>query len=726
MTTQPSIGQPLDRVDGRLKVTGAATYAHEFRPDRAPAHGFILPAAIAKGRVAEIDTRLAELAPGVLLVMTHRNAPRQAEFGSARDPQGVPNRFARARPFLGDDRVRFWGEPVAFVVAHSFEAARHAASLIRVTYAAEPQATDLRANLDKAYAPPTINVGMATDTASGDFEAAFASAAVTVDSRYWVGYQAHNALEPHAALAEWDGSRLTIHTATQTLANTRTAVAATLRMSVEDVRIVSPFIGGGFGGKLGVRAETILAAMAARELRRPVKAAQTRQQVFHNVGHRPASVQHVKLAAARDGRLTGISHDVYMQTSVMEEFAEQTATATRSLYAAPNRSTRHRLVPLDMQGGEPVRAPGEAPGLLALETAMDELAGALGLDPVELRVLNEPDRDPERQVPFSSRNLVRCLREGARRFRWSERPTMPGERRDGRWLIGYGMSAAIRPNYLGRCEASATLDREGTVTVRTDMTDIGTGTYTILTQIAADELGLPPDEIRVQLGDTRFPRSPGSGGSWGAASSGSAVKDACAKLRAALADRARLALSAPFLDLARAVAGEEVTARGEIGGMGESYRQFSQHGFGAHFAEVGVDADTGEIRLRRMLGVFAVGRVLNPKTARSQMLGGMIWGVSSALHEDAIVDPRFGQFVNHDLAEYHLPVHADVPNVEAFFVEEEDDKGNPLGIKGIGELGICGAGASVGNAVYNATGVRVRDFPITLDKVLEGLSRSAT
>ena len=752
MSTSPTVGQPLDRVDGRLKVTGAAAYAYEARPTRAPAYGFILPATIAKGRIAAIDARPAERAPGVLLVLTHRNAPQQPDFGPSRPPRDFPARFARARPFLGNDRVRFWGEPVAFVVAETFEAARHAASLVRVDYLAEPQLTDLRTNLDKAYAPATIFGNRPTDTAMGDFDAAFASAPVTVDSTYWMPYQAHNALEPHAALAEWEGPQLTIHTSTQAIADTRTAVAATLQMPFEHVRVVSSFIGGGFGGKLGVRAETILAALAALALRRPVKAAQTRQQVFHNVGHRPACRQVVRLAATREGRLTGISHDVAMQSAPFEEFPEQTAVPTRSLYAAPNRSTRHRLVALDMQTGEPVRAPGEAPGLLALETAMDELASALGMDPVELRVLNEPDLDPERQVPFSSRNLVRCLREGAARFGWAERPRTPGGRREGRWLVGYGMSAATRSNLIARAEATATLDRNGIVTVRTDMTDIGTGTYTILTQIAADELDLPPERIVVRLGDSRFPRSPGSGGSWGAASAGSAVKDACSKLRAAILDRAWSVQGSPLagrdaagatirngvvaLDgrpagieaVAVAVAGDGLEMRGQVAGMADNpaYRQFSQHGYGAHFAEVRVDADTGEVRLRRMLGAFAVGKVLNPKTARSQMIGGMIWGVSSALHEDAVVDPRFGQFVNHDLAEYHVPVHADVPDVDAFFVPEEDDNGNPLGSKGIGELGICGSGAAVGNAVFNATGVRVREFPITLDRVLAGMPRSGT
>ncbi|GBD47900.1 xanthine dehydrogenase family protein molybdopterin-binding subunit [Methylopila sp. Yamaguchi] len=697
------IGQPVDRVDGRLKVTGGAPYAYEHRLERAPAYGVIVPATIAKGRVRAIDATAAEAAPGVLLVMTHRNAPKQPAFG----PPRASARFARARPYLGDDRVRHWGEPVAFVVADTFEAARAAAALVTVEYQAETPVLGLERHLKAAYAPETINVGMKTDTSEGDFEAAFAAGPVTVDATYHVAQQHHMALEPHAAIASWEGDEVTVRTSTQNVANTRKALAATLEIPLEKVRIVSPYVGGGFGGKLGMRAEVVLAAFGARTLKRPVKVAQSRQQVFSNVGHRPEAIQRVRLSATRDGKLTGVSHEVWMQSSPIEEFAEQTASSTRALYGAPSILTRHRLVNLDMQGGEPVRAPGEAPGLLALESAVDELAHKLGLDPVEMRILNDTQTDPEKKVPFSSRKLVECLREGAARFGWSDRPKAPRERRDGPTLIGYGVAAAIRPNYLGPCAATVRVAEDRTVRVRTDMTDIGTGTYTILAQVAAEELGVPLHAVTVELGDSRFPVSPGSGGSWGAASSASAVLDAARKVKAEMArtDEARV-----------------FEATGSVKGMREtqSYKDYSQYCFGAHFAEVAVDEDTGEIRLRRMLGAFAAGRILNAKTARSQMIGGMIWGVSSALFEEAVVDPRFGHVVNGDLGEYHVAAHADVPNVDAFFIEEHDDKANPLGAKGVGELGICGAGAAVANAVFNATGVRVREFPITLDKVLVG------
>ena len=695
------LGQPIDRIDGRLKVTGGAPYAFEHRLAVRPAYGFIVPATIAKGRVRAIDVSAAEAAPGVLLVMTHRNAPKQSEFGPSRSE----SRFARARPYLGDDRVRHWGEPVAFVVAESFEAARAAADLVRIKYEAEVARFGLEANLDRAYAPETINVGMKTDTSLGDFEAAFAVAPVSVDATYHVAQQHHMALEPHAAIASWESDGVTVITSTQNVSNTRKALAATLRIPVEKVRISSPFVGGGFGGKLGMRAEVALSAVAARTLKRPVKTAQTRQQTFSNVGHRPEAIQRVRLSSTPEGKLTGIAHEVFMQSSPIEEFAEQTASSTRALYGAPSILTRHRLINLDMIGGEPVRAPGEAPGLLALESAMDELAHKLGMDPVELRILNDTQVDPEKKKPFSSRKLVECLREGAVRFCWAGRPKAPRMRREGRTLVGYGVSSAIRPNYLGPCAATVRVEEDRSVTVRTDMTDIGTGTYTILAQVAATELGVPLSAVNVQLGDSLFPVSPGSGGSWGAASSASAVLDAAGKVKA---------------EMARTDEPRAFEATGSVKGMRETqaYKDFSQYCFGAHFAEVAVDEDTGEIRMRRMLGAFAAGRILNAKTARSQMIGGMIWGVSSALFEEAAVDPRYGHVVNGDFGEYHVAAHADVPNVDAFFVDETDDKANSLGAKGVGELGICGAGAAVANAVFNATGVRVRSFPITLDKVL--------
>lgn len=738
-----ALGQPADRIDGVLKVTGRAPYGYEHKLERVPAFGYILGASIAKGRIVEIDTSEAERAPGVLLVLTHRNAPSQPAFGPAVTAT-VPEVFTRARPVLASERIRYHDEPVALVVAETFEAARGAAGLIRLRYAAEAGAFDAAAPDTETYRPERINAGFPPDSNIGDFDGAFAAAPVKLDAVYATPFESHNPMEPHAAIAEWDGDRLTVHTSTQTLANIQAGLANTLRIPPQNVRVISPFIGGGFGAKLIVHPETICAALAARVLGRPVKVALTRQQMFANAGHRPAMRQRVRLGADRDGRLIALGHEVTSTTSRFEEFAEQSAVPTRALYAAANRRTTHRLVRLDTNRGEWMRAPGEASGLLALECAMDELAEQLGLDPIELRIRNEPERDPELNVPFSSRNLIACMRDGAQRFGWRDRPARPGSRREGRKLIGYGMAAAIRANYLGPGSARVALDAQGQLTVQADMTDIGTGTYTILAQVAAEHFGVPLSAVKVELGDSRLPRTAGSGGSWGAASSSTAVHNACLALRGQVAAIAvsheRSPLRGANVSEARFSGGElRLGSRSEnlaslmaqiapdglaadgAAVRGETYRTYSQHAFGAHFAEVAVDIDTGETRLRRMLGVFAAGRILNPKTARSQMIGGMVWGVGAALLEETVLDPRHGHFVNHDLAEYHVPVHADIPAIEVVFLPEDDDKGNPLGAKGIGELGNCGAGAAVANAVYNATGLRIREFPITLDKVFPKL-----
>ncbi|MDQ8730055.1 xanthine dehydrogenase family protein molybdopterin-binding subunit [Bradyrhizobium sp. LHD-71] len=716
------IGRPIDRVDGPLKVTGRATYAYEYAEGGKAAYGYILGAAITKGRIVAIDSSEAERSPGVLLVMTHRNAPPQADFGPPVTP-AVPEVFTRARPVLAGDRVRYYDEPVAFVVAESFEAARAAAGLVRIRYKREDAPFDLRAGVENAYRPARANAGIPTDTAVGEFESAFAAAPVKLDASLTTPFEHHTPMEPHATLAVWSGDQLTLYTSAQTLANIQAGVANTLRIPPDRVRVVSRFIGGGFGSKLIAHPDAIFASLAARALNRPVKVALTRQQMFANAGHRATMLQRVRLGAGSDGRLAAIAHEVWSATARSEEFAEQTVAFTRSLYAAPNRITRHRLFPIDTHRGEWMRAPGEAPGMLASECAMDELAEKLDLDPIELRIRNEPDQDPERKVPFSTRNLVACMQEGAKRFGWEHRPAKPASRREGRTLIGYGMAAAIRGNYLGPSAARVSIDAKGQVTAQLDMTDIGTGTYTILTQIAAESLGVPMSRVRIELGDSRFPRTAGSGGSWGATSSGWALRNACDALKQKIADAVRASGTGSADDLASTVARiapNGLSAEGTVT-RGSEYQDYSQHGFGAHFAEVGVDCDTGEIRLRRMLGVFAAGRILNAKTARSQMIGGMVWGVGAALMEEGVMDPRFGHFVNHDLAEYHVAVNRDVPNVDAVFLDEHDDKANPFGAKGIGELGICGAAPAVANAVYNATGIRVRQFPITLDKLLPDL-----
>lgn len=742
--TGVQVGMPIDRVDGRLKVTGSATYACEQRPGAAPAYGYIVGATIARGRIVSIDTRHSRQAPGVLHVMTHLNAPAQPPFGPS-VPPAVRDVFTRARPCLVSDRVRYFDEPVALVVAETFEAARAAAALVQVRYEAEAGEFDLTSRATEAYKPPRMNAGIPPDSKLGDFDGAFATAPVSVDVVYATPYQSHNPMEPHATMAVWSDAGLTVYTGTQTLGNVQACLAATLRIPVERVRIVSPFVGGGFGAKLIAHADAVLAALAARELRRPVKIALTRQQMYANAGHRAAMSHRIRLGADHDGRLSAMSFDVLSATCRFEEYCEQTAAFARSLYAAPHRQTRHRLLPVDLNRGEWMRAPGEAPGMQAFECAMDELAERTGLDPIELRVRNEPARDPETGLPFSTRNLIGCMRAGAERFGWQRRKTVPGSVREGRWLVGMGMAGAIRPNYLGVSAAQVAMDARGHVVVRLDMTDIGTGTYTILTQIAAESLGVPLEWVRVELGDSQYPRTAGSGGSWGAASSGSAVENACTALKRAIAAAARGQAGGPpgtnvptdvrFSNGTVTVAGrterlDELLARvapgglradGQVAGMGETYKAYSQHAYGAHFAEVIVDADTGEVRMRRMLSVIGAGRILNPKTARSQILGGMTWGIGAALMEQTLLDERYGKFINHDLAEYLVPVNGDVAHMDVVFLEEPDLNANALGIKGLGELGVCGAGAAVANAVYNATGIRVREFPLTLDKLLPGL-----
>lgn len=718
LDTPGIVGKPIDRVDGRLKVTGGARYAYEMQQGNV-LYGFVVEASIGKGTIRSIDTREAEKAPGVILVLTHRNAPAQGT-GNHRE----------AHPVLTGLEVTRYGQPVAFVVAESFEQARAAAYLVDVKYDRASGRYALRTNLNQAQVPKPSDAP-AADSALGDFAGAFASAPVQIDVTYTTPLQSHAMMEPHATLAMWDGDKLILHTANQMLNQGQQAIATTLKIPVENIRLISPFIGGGFGGKLWVNADAILAAIASRRLKRPVKTALTRQQLFHVTTHRSDTIQRLRLGTDREGRILAIGHDVFSGNLPSEQTYEGAALQTRTLYAGRNRLTRHRLAPLDIPVASSMRAPGESVGLMALECALDELAEKLNLDPIELRVRNEPSMDPEKHIPYSSRHLIASMQEGARRFGWDKRNVKPGQVRDGRWLVGMGMAAATRGNPLRLSRANVRLDPGGNATVRMAMTDIGTGTYTILAQIAAEMLGLPIERVRVELGDTDLPEAPGSGGSWGAGSSGSALFEACSALREKLAQAAGMdPATARFADGSIAfgeqsrkltdLVGAGMDAEGEIR-PGRNNEDFSQQSYGAHFAEVGVDMDSGEVRVRRMLGVFTAGRVLNAKTARSQAIGGMVFGVGAALHEELALDPRFGYFVNHDLAEYHVPVHADIPAIDAIFLAELDDKSNPLKSKGIGELGICGAGASIANAVYNACGARIRNYPITLDKLLSSL-----
>ena len=713
------IGQPVDRIDGRFKTTGTAPYAYD-RYDVVPnqAYGYVVGSAIAKGRIASMDLAAAKAAPGVLAIVTAGNAGKlgKGTFNTAR--------------LLGGPEVEHYHQAIAVVVAETFEQARAAAQLVRVDYVRAQGAFDLAAAKDSGK--PVAGFGGPADTAVGNFAAAFAAAPVQLDATYTTPDHAHAMMEPHASIAAWNGDKLTLWTSNQMIAWSAGEMAKTLGITKEKVRLMSPFIGGGFGGKLWLRADVLLAALGARAAGRPVKVALTRPLMFNNTVHRPATIQRIRIGATRDGKITAIGHEGW-SGDLPGGKPEAAVYQTRLLYAGASRLTATRLAVLDLPEGNAMRAPGEAPGMMALEIAIDELAEKLGLDPIEVRVVNDTQVDPEKpERPFSQRRLIECLRTGADRFGWSKRIAQPGKTRDGRWLVGMGVAAAFRNNLVMKSAARVRLDNRGIVTVETDMTDIGTGSYTIIAQTAAEMMGLPLHKVVVRLGDSSFPMSAGSGGQWGANSSTSGVYAACIKLREAVVRKLGLnAADAVFTDgevrsgdrrlpLAEA-AGESGLVAEDAMEFGDLGKKFQQSTFGAHFVEVGVDAATAEIRLRRMLAVCAAGRILNPKSARSQVIGAMTMGAGAALMEELAVDKRYGFFVNHDLAGYEVPVHADIPHQEVIFLDETDPTSSPMKAKGVGELGICGVGAAVANAIYNATGVRVRDYPITLDKLLDRL-----
>jgi xanthine dehydrogenase YagR molybdenum-binding subunit len=688
-----AIGAPLDRIDGPQKVTGAATYAYEH-PVEGVAYAFPVQSTIAKGRIVSIDASAARALPGVITVLSHENAPRLASLDDAE------------LAVFQSDAIAYHGQFVAVVVAETLEIARHAAGLVMVRSEERPHDVVLRADRTDLYKPPTVNAGYETDTESGNVEAALAHASVSLDHTYTTPTEHNQPLEPHATVATWSDAGVTLYDANQGAHRIRDDVARAFGLPSEHVRVISPYVGGGFGSKAFTHAHVILTVLAALASGRPVKFALTREQMFAVVGYRTPTIQRIRLGADRAGRLRAIAHDVVEQTSTINKFAEQTAVATRMMYAAPNRRTTHRLAWLDVPPPTIMRAPGECPGMFALESAMDELAIACGLDPIEIRRRNEPVIDPDTGRPFSSRGLVACLREGAQRFGWQPRDPRPRSRFDGRWCVGTGVASSTYPTRRRASTALVRVNRHGHYRVLIDASDIGTGTWTALTQIAADALEAPLDDVHVEIGDSRLPRAPIAGGSLGIASWGTAIVDAARRLRARLHDEYGGVVPAAGLE-----------ATGDVGENPEA-RRFAMHAFGAQFAEVRVDVDTGEVRVPRLLGVFAVGRIINAKTARSQLLGGMTMGLSMALHEQSILDPRFGDFVTHDFAEYHIATNADVGTVDVAWIDEDDPYVNPMGAKGIGEIGIVGTAAAIANAVYHATGRRVRDLPITLDKLL--------
>ncbi|MCW2918806.1 MAG: aldehyde oxidase and xanthine dehydrogenase molybdopterin binding protein [Actinomycetia bacterium] len=681
-------GSALDRVEGLEKVTGRARYAFENFPADLT-YAVPVQAAIARGEIRAVDVAAVLERPGVIAAIWYGNAPRLA-----------PSDNADLAVFQSP-QVAYRGQYVAVVVAETFEDAKEAARLLQVEYTAEDHDVRLRADHPNMYRPAWVNPNYPTDTEQGDPDTALSVAPVLVDAMYSTPAEHNNPMEPHATVAVWDGDALTLYDSTQGASGVRETVAPLFGVPPANVRVVSPHVGGGFGSKGGPWPYVVIAALAARHVGRPVKLAVTRQQMFAVTGYRTPTIQRVRLGANVDGRLTAIVHDAFEQSSTITEFAEQTTTPTRVMYAAPHRRTTHRLVRLVVPTPSWLRAPGECPGMFALEAAMDELAIACQIDPVELRIRNEPDVDPESGLAFSSRNLVACLREGARRFGWADRDPTPGVRRQDGLLIGTGVAASTYPVYRRPSQATAQAHPDGRFTVRIAAADIGTGARTVLTQIAADTLRSSPDRVRVEIGDSALPTASLAGGSMGTASWGTAVVRACEALMNGL-------------DLPEAGREASADTTEEIGAQ----RRLSRHAFGAQFAEVGVDVDTGEARVLRLLGVFAAGRIINPKTARSQFIGGMTMGMSMALFEESIMDREFGDYLNRDFAQYHVAACADVRDIEAIWVEEDDPDLNPMGSKGIGEIGIVGTAAAVANAVHHATGVRIRDLPIRLDKLV--------
>ena len=738
------IGQSSPRADGPVKVQGAARYAAERHPENM-LYGFPVPTITGGGRITAIRTQAAEAVPGVVTVITRSNAPDQAAASTA---DGVIERIMGPQPNLTSTEIQFHGEFVALVLAETYEAARDAAALVTIEVEGANPGPDFEHAQATAYTPKALVTGDPADTASGDVDATFAAAPVQLDATYDTPFEHHNAMEPHAAVAWWEDGKLTIQDTNQGVSIAATALAATFKLQPDQVQVISHFVGGGFGGKFGAMPHSVLAAIGAKVSGRPVKVVLTRQQVFTGHGHRSRTRQRIRLAAERDGTLVAISHDTMAQTSLHGDFIEQAGVMSRIMYAAPNRGTTHRVARLHTPTPSFMRAPGEAPGAFALECAMDELAVKLGMDPIALRLKNEPAADPNSGLPWSSRSFRACLEQGAAHFGWSQRSPKPGTHQDGRWLVGMGVAGATYPSSTLPASARITLHPDATALVEIAAADVGTGTYTILRQVAAEALGLEQDAIEVRIGDSSLPMAFGAAGSTGAASFGSAVTGAALTLRMKLTDLARSDDASPLRGLNsdaiefRSGRMQDTEGRGEPlaallaraapEGIGadhshapDSEKKFSMHAFGAQFAEVGVDMDTGEVRTRRMLGAFGVGRILNARTAESQMHGGITMGIGQALMEETIHDARWGQWVNRDLGEYHVPTNADVPHIESLFVEERDDQVNALGIKGIGEIGIVGVAAAIANAVYNATGVRIRDLPITLDKVLAGLDAAA-
>jgi len=739
----PLVGAGVDRVDGVAKVTGRATYAAEFEV-AGMVHAALVLAPVGVGHVGVIDDSAATAVPGVLTVLAAGRAPLLSGSGGKKSQEGG-GPANRVLQLLQDETILYNDHPVAVVVATTWEAADEAAGKVKVrAETSRAPKLDLHAR-EGIYAPKKLMDGP-PDRTRGHFDAVYANAPIKLDLAYTTPWQNHNPIEPHATVAVWHGDGdLTVYDATQGIFGVQKRLAELFGLAPKAVRVISPYVGGGFGCKGTPWSHVALCAMAAKAVQRPVRLVLKRSQMFSLVGHRAATHQRLRLAALAEGTLTGLAHDALTHTSSFDEFVEHCTAPTRMLYACPALSTTQRLARLDVPTPTFMRAPGEATGNFALECAMDELSYAVKIDPLALRRLNHADRDPEKDLPWSSKSLRDCYERGAERFGWAKRPAAPRSLRDGRFLVGTGMATASYPAKRDKAGAVAILSADGHALVQAGTQDIGTGTYTVMAQVAADALGLPLSKVRFELGDTRLPPTPVSGGSRTAATVGSAVNDAAIKVKQALLVLASVAEGSPLQGLplaeldardGKVFAARHLTPsityvelmklakkkelRAEVVTEADPKRDsaFSCHSFGAVFAEVRVDAELGQVQVSRMVGAFGVGKVLNAKTARSQLQGGMIWGIGFALFEHTELDPRNARVMTRDLADYHVPVQTDVPDIEVLFVPEEDPHVNPVGVKGIGEIGITGSAAAVANAIFHATGRRVRDLPITPDKLL--------
>jgi len=701
------IGKAVTRIDGLLKVTGKANYATDY-PVKNIAHAVLFKSTIAAGQITAIDTTAAEKAQGVLAVITHKNSPKLNVNGGL-----------RGGALLQGPEITFYGQHIGMVVAETFEQATFAAKLIKVDY----QKSEGKTDFEKLAKNPVLPKGRElADLLRGDAKTAFQGAAVQIEETYETPIEHHHPMEPHSTVAVWEGENLILYNGSQIVNGAQNAAAATLNLKPENVRIVSPFIGGGFGSKGGQWANLVLTAVAAKVSGRPVKLALTRHQMFNSVGLRQRNMQKVSLGATKEGKLISISHEVTSHTAVDSEYIEPCGDCTKIMYESPNSLITYRVVPMNVILPTYTRGPGKSTGSFALESAMDELAHKLGMDPIALRLKNEPDKDPSNGKPWSSRTIIQCLKEGAKAFGWDKRNPVPGQNKDGESLIGYGVACGTYPARQRESSALIKLKRSGSnvmATVELAASDLGTGTNTILAQIAADGLGIPIENISINIGDSNYPPAAGSVGSVGAASFANAVNDACIKITNELITKSdkqffvrptagQMMISEQFVDFQSRADAKPPTGTD----------QYSIHSFNANFAEVKVNIATGMVKVTRFLAVTGAGKILNPKTARSQIIGGNIWGIGMALTEESVIDPRYGNFATRSFADYHVPSNMDVGKLDAMFINEEDLIPNKLGVKGIGEVGIVGVAAAIANAVFNATGKRVRNLPITPDKLL--------